>query len=222
MDINKNIVIPDISNINLNNIDLNNIDLKQELKYRTIDIYGLAKKVDIKTRECYSIKNGTIQLKYLIKNFNKDKCYKFISVKGGFSGINFVDFISEREIIKELTICSLAIGKKHIKHLDKLYNNKKIEEANFIVGDIFEKRGLNKKYDYYKEFIEICKKNNWIYKSTNNNCKLVLMRTDKENYYTLETSSNFNENPKMEQFSFEENKKTYKFYYRFIKEVIKK
>ena len=41
------------------------------------------------------------------------------------------------------------------------------------------------------------------------------MRT-KENYYVLETSSNLNENPKIEQYSFENSKELYDFYYDFF------
>lgn len=44
------------------------------------------------------------------------------------------------------------------------------------------------------------------------------MRTS-ENYYVLETSSNLNENPKIEQYSFENNKELYLFYYEFFEKL---
>ena len=44
------------------------------------------------------------------------------------------------------------------------------------------------------------------------------MRT-KDNYYVLETSSNLNENPKIEQYSFENDEELYAYYYRFFKRL---
>lgn len=200
--------------------DLSDFDFEQEFKFINLPVCALVEKAKSKKKICQNIKNETKQLEYLINNFDKDVVYKFISVKGGFSSINFIDYISKNETIEDLFVCSLAVGKKHIQFLDKLKSEAKLKNASFIIGVIFEKRGLDKKYDYFNEFIKICKKNNWQYISTNNHAKLILMRTE-QNYYVLETSGNLNENPKIEQFSFEESKELYNFYYEFIKEVLK-
>lgn len=188
-------------------------------KYKTIEIKALVKKALSKKKVMFRIKSGTNQLESLVGKFDKNMIYKFISVKGGFSSINFVDYILKNEVINELTICSLAIGQKHIKYLNKLHKDGRIDKAEFIVGDIFEKRGLSEKYTYYDYFKKVCKENNWKYKCTNNHAKIILMKTS-ENYYVVETSGNFNENPKIEQFSFEENEDLYNFYKGFISEVL--
>ena len=39
--------------------------------------------------------------------------------------------------------------------------------------------------------------------------------------FVLETSSNLNENPKIEQFSFEKDEKLYDFYYNFLHEIVR-
>lgn len=44
-----------------------------------------------------------------------------------------------------------------------------------------------------------------------NHSKVILLDTDKGKY-VIETSSNFNENPKIEQFSFEKSAELYEFY----------
>ena len=43
----------------------------------------------------------------------------------------------------------------------------------------------------------------------------------KKNYYVVETSSNLNENPKIEQFSFENDKELFLWYEEFFKELMK-
>lgn len=199
----------------LADLDFDEVDIN----YKVLDICGLVKKMNSQKRIMEYIKDNTLQLKFLINNFDNSKVYKFISVKGGFSSINFIDYVCENEIIENLFICSLAVGKKHIQHLDSLFKKKRIINCNFILGTLFEKRGLDQKYDYYDIFTNICKKNKWNYFNTNNHCKIILMRTNLKNYYVLETSSNLNENPKIEQFSFENNEELYKFYYDFFKEV---
>ena len=42
-----------------------------------------------------------------------------------------------------------------------------------------------------------------------------------ENFYVVETSSNLNENPKIEQYSFENDEELFLFYENFFKEAIK-
>nr|DAI82559.1 MAG TPA: hypothetical protein [Caudoviricetes sp.] len=46
------------------------------------------------------------------------------------------------------------------------------------------------------------------------------MKTEK-NFYVVETSSNLNENPKMEQFSFENDKSLFDWYKKLFIELIK-
>ena len=55
--------------------------------------------------------------------------------------------------------------------------------------------------------------------NTNNHSKIILAKT-KHNFYVIETSSNLNENPKIEQFNFENSKRLYEFYLLLFKELI--
>lgn len=106
------------------------------------------------------------------------------SYAGGFSSINFVLFVSQKEIIKDLTISSLRIGKKQTQVLNKLHNDGKIENATFIVCNLMQ---TNKKYSYFDDLEKVSNKNGWNIKVVNNHSKIVLMETNK-NYYVLETS----------------------------------
>ena len=67
------------------------------------------------------------------------------------------------------------------------------------------------RYNYYEYMIERCRAFGWELKSFDNHSKLLLMRT-RENWYTVETSSNLNENPKMEQFCWENDQTLFEWY----------
>lgn len=107
----------------------------------------------------------------------------------------------------------------------ELHEKGKIINANFITSqtqqktdDIAEYNGV--KYNYYDFIVEKCKENNWRLKSFDNHSKICLMKT-KENYYVIETSSNLNENPKMEQFNWENDKELYEWYLNLFIELFK-
>ena len=59
------------------------------------------------------------------------------------------------------------------------------------------------------------KKNNWLIMVKNNHSKILLFDTE-SGKFVLETSSNLNENPKMEQFSFYKDEEMYNFYKGFL------
>lgn len=60
---------------------------------------------------------------------------------------------------------------------------------------------------------KICAQNGWDIRAVNNHSKVHLYDTD-QGKFVIETSSNLNENPKMEQFSFEKDEELYNFYLR--------
>ena len=80
------------------------------------------------------------------------------------------------------------------------------------------KTGL--KYGYYQLFDRICGKNGWNYTVVQNHSKILLFETE-AGKFVIETSSNLNENPKMEQFSFEKNAELYDFYFSALDELVK-
>lgn len=75
---------------------------------------------------------------------------------------------------------------------------------------------LGKSYGYYNNLIKVCKKNDWKVIVKNNHSKILLFDTECGKF-VIETSSNLNENPNMEQFSFEKNEKLYEFYENFMR-----
>lgn len=144
---------------------------------------------------------------------DEGEVYKFLST-GGFSSISFVRFIAKRAKILELTASTLRVGKKEMQALNVLHSGGRLGKANFLIGSFMKndsKTGL--KYGYYQLFDRICEKNGWNYTVVQNHSKILLFET--------ETSSNLNENPKMEQFSFEKNAELYDFYFSALDELVK-
>lgn len=140
----------------------------------------------------------------------EDEVRKYISL-GGFSSIGFVKFIAERTHIKELIISTLRVGNKHLTALDVLKKQGKLEKIVFICGAISKASNSEKNYNYYQRFLEVCEKNNWEIILYNNHSKILLFDTE-NGKFVIETFSNLNENPKMEQFSFEKNEELFDFY----------
>lgn len=150
---------------------------------------------------------------------DNETVYKFLSV-GGFSSIGFVKFIADRTKIKHLTVSTLRVGKKHLAVLDELHRQKKLDTVTFIVGSIMKNdSALGKSYGYYDDLKAVCKNNDWTIICYNNHSKVLLFDTD-NGKFVLETSSNLNENPNMEQFSFEKSEELYDFYLSAFAEII--
>lgn len=68
-----------------------------------------------------------------------------------------------------------------------------------------------KRYKYYEDFKSLCDTNGWTYSVVNNHSKIMLFDTD-VGKFVIETSSNLNENPKIEQFGFEKDEELFEFY----------
>jgi len=182
------------------------------------DMEGLIRRVKSKQKKMFEIGKSTISLDAILNQClpSVNECIKLISFDGGFSSISFISLIARKETITELTASSLRIGEKQFIYLAKLSQAGKLNKATFFLSTLMkeDKKRIGK-YNYYGKFEQICKLNNWDRIVVNNHSKIILMRTQ-DNYYVLKTSSNLNENPKIEQYSFENDKELYDFYYNFF------
>jgi len=142
--------------------------------------------------------------------------FKIISPEDGFSAINIILFVLEREEIQNLYVSSLCIGKKESGILSENGKNGYIKNAFLCVGNIMKS---NRKYDYWKYLCNVAEGLNWTIKTIKNHSKIILMETEK-NYYVIETSANLNKNPQVEFFNIENNKESFLFYKTFFEEVI--
>jgi len=171
-----------------------------------------------KKRLSFNVMRELRSLEQLVKELPTNTVYKFIS-QGNFSSIAFIKFVADRTHIKTLTVSTLRVGKKHLAVLDTLYKQGKLGKVNFIVGSIMKDGSTkDKEYKYFDILTDTCNKNGWGVTVLNNHSKILLFDTDKDKY-VIETSSNLNENPNMEQFSFEQSNELYVIYYNAFKEM---
>ena len=202
-------------------------DLYDEPKqYNAVDICGLVKKMKSKERKMFFVDDEVGQLEALLGNPpTKQECYKMLSVGGGYSSIGLIKYIAENEVINEMYVSTFRIGRKQFDVITELKDKGKLGKCAFVTSQTQQKVDCamiynGTTYNYYEYICEKCKEYGWVLKAYDNHSKLILMRTDK-NYYVVETSSNLNENPKMEQFSFENDKSLYEWYKKLFIELIK-
>ena len=178
---------------------------------------GIVKRLKSKQRRTFLLNHSAREIVKLIGALpDTETVYKLISFSGGFASISFVKAVADFEVIDELTASTLRIGEKQFEYLATLQKAGKLVSARFFIGSLMaEDEKKQGKYNYYGKFNAVCDQNGWKRITVNNHSKIILMRT-KENYYVLETSSNLNENPKIEQYSFENSKELYDFYYGFF------
>lgn len=155
----------------------------------------------------FNILQGKTEISALIDRLPDDtECFKFLS-EGGFSSICFILFVAERARIKSLHISSFRVGKKDIQTLHLLRTKQQLDYAEFALCQ-FAKDEEGGAFAIVKK---ICDANGWQLHTVNNHSKVHLYDTDKGKF-VIETSSNLNENPKIEQFSFEKDAALYDFY----------
>jgi len=210
-----------VNEFDINDLEFNMPDDLDIFNLESTEPEGLVKRLKSKRKKYFIIDKSIKALGKILDNKlpQKDECMKLISYDGGFASISFICYIAGKEKILELIASTLRIGEKQFNYLSKLYAKGMLLNATFFIGSIMqEDEKLKDKYNYYKHFDDACIKNRWNKIVINNHSKIILMRTEK-NYYVLETSSNLNENPKIEQYSFENDKELYEFYYNFFAEL---
>lgn len=164
-----------------------------------------------KKRYVFHIMRELFLIENLTDKLPEEQVFKIL-LTGGFTSIGFVKFVAERTHIDVLTVSTLRVGKKQLEVLQELHRVGKLGKVNFIVGSIMkDDSSLGKSYGYYQMLLDMCERYGWTVSVANNHSKVLLFDT-RSGKYVIETSSNLNENPKMEQFSFEKNEELFDFY----------
>lgn len=155
--------------------------------------------------------NGSTKLTKVIEELPQNEVYKLVST-GGFNGVCFVMFVASKTVINRLYISTYAIGQREIEIMNILQKKGKLKNVHVTISAMINSE---KKSDLKRVLEKACKKNGWQYTIKQNHSKILLFDTE-DGYFVLETSSNFNENPKIEQFSFEKDKQLFDFYLKNV------
>lgn len=136
-----------------------------------------------------------------------------ISYAGGFSSCSVVLWIAAKTKIERMFVSTLRVGKKEIDAMQDLYEEGRLKHAKFVLCGISkENKSLKgKDYGYTEYFEEKCAECGFEWCYAKNHSKIILLDTS-EGKFVVETSSNFNENPKVEQFCINKSDLIYNFY----------
>ena len=136
-----------------------------------------------------------------------------ISYAGGFSSCSVVIWIAAKTKIERMFVSTLRVGKKEIDAMQDLHEEGKLKHAKFVLCGISkENKSLKgKDYGYTEYFEEKCAECGFEWCYAKNHSKVILLDTS-EGKFVIETSSNFNENPKVEQFCITKSDLIYNFY----------
>lgn len=160
-------------------------------------------------RKRFSILSGKQALEKEMQELPKiDESFEFIS-DGTFSSICFILAVASKTKIDKLYASTFRVGKKEILTLKALAEKSLIKDAHFFVWEGMD----TDKYPYFEIFQKVCIDKEWTFVGGKNHSKVIMMDTPLGKF-VLKTSSNLNENPKMEQFTFEQSPELFDFYKR--------
>lgn len=160
-------------------------------------------------RTYFDIYDGADILRRRAELPGEGESLRAISYAGGFSSCSVVLWVAGKTKIDRLHISTLRVGKKEISAMEQLHEDGKLGGAHFVLSGL--NRENDKKYDYDGYFRDICTRNGFSWTYAKNHSKVILCDT-RAGKFTIETSSNFNENPKIEQFCITRSVDVYNFY----------
>lgn len=103
--------------------------------------------------------------------------------------------------------------------LDGLHNDGRLDKVDLLVGGAMKDNcEHNRGYGYLEQITDIFKTNGWTVSMYNNHSKVMLFDAD-TGKFVIESSSNLNENPKVEQFRLEKSAELFDFYSSFFREI---
>lgn len=161
-----------------------------------------------KERTYFDIHDGAEILSRRAELPKDGESLRAISYAGGFSSCSVVLWIANKAKIKQMFVSTLRVGKKEIDAMQDLYESGKLDSASFVLCGISKE---NKYYGYAEYFEERCAECGFSWSYAKNHSKIILLDTNKGKF-VIETSSNFNENPKIEQFCITKSDLIYDFY----------
>ena len=140
-----------------------------------------------------------------------DECFKMVS-KGDFSSASFIALTAHHAVINEFYVSTFRVGKKEMLLMHKLAEEGRLKHCTIVMFS----QMLDGADDSTSRLIKkVCAKFGWRVTVKKNHSKIFLFDCD-TGKYVLETSSNLNENPKVEFYSFEKDDAVYDFYLREI------
>lgn len=168
-----------------------------------------------KKRQSFNIMRENAIIEDLTSKLPEGESFVYIT-SDGFSSIAFIVWIAGQTRIKSLFASTLRVGVRQAQMLDGLHNDGRLDKVDLLVGGAMKDNcEHNRGYGYLEQITYIFQTNGWTVSMHNNHSKVMLFDTD-AGKFVIESSSNLNENPKVEQFRLEKSAELFDFYNSFF------
>lgn len=167
----------------------------------------------VTTKNRFTLEGAVAKLSGLKKIIpDEGESIRVVSDSHGFSSCALIMKIAELTEINELYASTLRVGKKELDAIVSL----NIENVSFAVGKVMKQADTGYAYNDYFEIT--CEENGFAYQYVHNHSKVILLNTA-AGRITIETSSNLNENPQIEQFCITNDTSVYDYYLRMFRSM---
>ena len=178
-------------------------------------VFGTLLRQESKERIFFDPDREVRQVRALIPSLPKEnQTFKMLSLRGGFSSLAIILRVAQSERIERMYCSTFRIGRRHFDRLRELKEEGMLGVCWFLTSKTQENTDRLSGYDYLDYIRE--NRDEWKVKAIHNHSKVILMET-RENWYVVETSSNLNENPQIEQFSFENDRELFNWHLKLFR-----
>lgn len=143
--------------------------------------------------------------------------YRIITEKQ-FNAYALILHLIENEIINDLFLAIYRINQPTVDSIIDLIDSGKIRKATFIISNFFNQTKKPEKWSLkLKNYCNKNKNTKHIY--THNHAKVLAIDTN-SGYYVFEGSGNMSDNARIEQYLYENNKKTFDFHKEWMTSLV--
>lgn len=172
---------------------------------RRLDLHAILLAGERKTRTSFVLAREAAQVSALMEAPPRDgERVEMISGRLGFSSMAVIDYVARRDPVELLSVATFNISRKRMRALESLHRRGLVRDARIVTSDV--KAGRDR---YCKE---ACARMGWRFDEVKNHAKLILMRTEGGARHCVRTSSNLNENPRIETYTWDNDAEIYDFY----------
>lgn len=170
---------------------------------RQLDLHSIVMTGERPARVFFSVAREAEQAGAVIEVPGPGERIECISGRLGFSSIAVIELAARSERIDELHVATFNVSRKRMGVLERLHREGRIGRGFVVTSDVKAGR------DPYCR--EACERMGWDFREARNHAKLILMRTA-SGFHCVRTSSNLNENPRIETYTWDNDEETYTFY----------
>lgn len=183
--------------------DFGGFGLDEQPEPRFLDVHSIVLAGEAPRRVEFSVSRERAQAEAVLHVPEPGCRLECISGRLGFSSIAVIDAVAQAEPVDELCAATFNVSRERMRHLERLHREGRISDGLLLTSDVKSGR------DPYPR--EACARMGWGFREMKNHAKLILMRTA-SGFHCVRTSSNLNENPRIETYTWDNCERTWEFY----------